>query len=465
MDILIITFLIYSFLIFIRRTKSYMVFFGLAIAAGLYILAETFNLYLTFLTLRYFVGVSILIFVIIFQNEIRKYFEFLGLIGTRQIKVGRFASQSPTTSDLIQACVRMAQDKIGALIVIQGKDNLDSYIEGGTSLDGLISEELLLSIFDPHSDGHDGALIISNNRITKFGAHLPLSTNFKEIGKHGTRHSAALGLTENTDALCIVVSEEKGKISIARDGKLKLLSQFIDLEKVLAKYSKEKFGVSTENFISYFVKHNLGLKVGALAFSIIIWFFTAYQAGIIERTYSVPITLNQVPESTIVQSYSPKELRVKVSGRGDSSFNDIDADDFKVNVDAADLQNGINEKTVARRNINIPGNLTLIDFEPTSFLLTATRYYLVEVPIAIVTSGEIDNELEITNTAITPTSVELWIPEGTAPPAEIFTENIDVSNLTESAIVPINLVMPENVRPVNSDVSINVAITIERRTL
>lgn len=249
-------------------------------ATGLYVCAKYFNLYLTLLTLRYFAGVSIILFVVIFQTEIRKYFEFLGLAGTRQIKVGPLASRSPSITEIIQSCVKMARTKIGALIIIQGKDTLDPFIEGGVQLDGVISEEILLSIFDPTSEGHDGALIVSNNRVSKFGVHLPLSTNFKEIGKRGTRHGAALGLSENTDALCIVVSEERGKISLCKEGKLKTLEDPSNFEKELEKFIKAKFpndSAPNEFSITKFFKHNLVLKAGSIAVAIILWFFTAYR--------------------------------------------------------------------------------------------------------------------------------------------------------------------------------------------
>ena len=242
LDILIIALLIYTLFLFLRNTRTLMAFLGLAFAVGLYLIAKSFNLYVTLMALKYFVGVAVLIFVIIFQSEIRKYFEFLGLIGSRQIKVLPLTSRSPSTSEIIQACVRMAQAKIGALIVIQGKVGLDQFTDGGIMLDGAISEELLSSIFEPHSYGHDGAVLINNNKVAKFAVHLPLSTNFKEIGKHGTRHSAAVGITEVTDAFTIVVSEENGKISVTRDGKLKTLQEFTELEKELEKYTRSKFG-------------------------------------------------------------------------------------------------------------------------------------------------------------------------------------------------------------------------------
>ena len=105
------------------------------------------------------------------------------------------------------------------MIVLQGNDPLERHINGGTNLDGIVSEPLLESLFDPHSIGHDGAVIIDGNRVTKFGCHLPLSMNTSKYENIGLRHTAALGLAERSDAICIVVSEERGTISLAYHGK------------------------------------------------------------------------------------------------------------------------------------------------------------------------------------------------------------------------------------------------------
>ena len=438
-----------------------MVFLGLAIAAGLYIVSRTFNLYLTFLTLRYLVGVSIVIFVIIFQVEIRKYFEFLGFVGTRQIKVGPLAPRSPLTAEIMQSCVQMAQAKVGALIVIQGKDNLDSLIEGGVSLDGVISEEVILSVFDPHSQGHDGALIIDNNRISKFGTQLPLSTNFKEIGKRGTRHGAALGLSENADALCIVVSEEKGKISICRDGKLKVLKKFDDLERELNKFIKLKFSVSTEKSFTRMIKNNFWLKFGAVFSAIVIWSFTAYQAGVVEKSFEVPLSLENIPNDVLIENYSPKELTVIVSGRGDSIFANISTEDFEIVYDATELTDGVHKETFDRKDIVIPSNLTLISFEPESFLLTSKKYFSTKIPVEPKIIGEVPQGFELKATVVTPDLVGIWVRKDEAAPTELATETIDITELTESAIVPVKLIVPEDIRLVNGDAIVNVALTIE----
>jgi diadenylate cyclase len=462
LDVTIIAILLYTLFIFFKSTKANMVLVGILIAFGLYVLSKTLNLYLTFITLRYFVGVSLVILVIIFQNEIRKYFEFLGLVGSRQIKVGPFTPKSPSTTELVQACVQMAQANIGALIVIQGKDALDSFLEGGTELDGIISEDIIHSIFDPHSDGHDGALIISNNRIVKFGAHLPLSTNFREIGKHGTRHGAALGLAENSDALCIIVSEEKGKISVAREGKLKTLTQFDDLQKEVEKFIKAKFTQTPKRTYGHFIKHNLSMKVLAAVVAMIIWFFTAYQAGISQKTFDVPVVFSEIPQNSIIEDLNPKTVKVTLTGRGDTVFSDISEDNLSINLDIDTLQTGVNKKEISRKNINLPANISMVEFDPPSVLLTAKKYFTVKVPVSIKTTGTLEEGFEITDILATPDTVELQVLQDTQPPAEIATEEIDISKYTDSVIIPIKIILPTDTRLLNGTEQINVAFTIEK---
>jgi hypothetical protein len=401
--------------------------------------------------------------VIIFQNEIRRYFEFLGFLGTRQIKVGILAPRGPSTTELIQACVNMAQSKTGALVVIQGKDNLDSLSEGGTPLDGVISEDVILSIFDPHSDGHDGALIIRNNRISRFGAHLPLSTNFKEIGKRGTRHSAALGLSENSDSLCIVVSEEKGKISFCKDGKLKALAKYADLERVLNRFIREKFAGPPENKLDHIFRHNFWLKAGALTTAILIWFFTAYQTGIIEKSFNVPIVLEKIPSDILVENYSPKEAHVTVSGRGDSIFSNITASDFDITYNVSNIKDGLSKIELTKKNIEIPSNLTLLKYEPESFLLTAKKYYTAKLPVKAMTTGSVPEGFELSSVVVTPEFVEVWVPQDASVPAEVLIDTIDVSNSEESVIMPVKMIIPEDIRLVNDDDTVNVALTIEEK--
>ena len=271
LDVTLISLLIYTVMVFFKRARSYTVFIGLVIAVGLYLLAKSLDLRLTLLAIKYFVSISVVVFVVVFQTELRMYFELLGLIGARQVGAKKFATKSPEMNEVFRACVEMAKHKYGALIVIKGRDAIDGFIAGGTELDGIIADETILSTFYPNSSGHDGAMIISNNRIDKFGVHLPLSINFKEIGKHGTRHAAGLGISESTDALCIVVSEEKGTISVCKDGKMKTLEDPKNLENEIDKFIKTRYEEASRGFFANVFRHNLWLKLTSVLLALGFW--------------------------------------------------------------------------------------------------------------------------------------------------------------------------------------------------
>lgn len=160
---------------------------------------------------------SVVVLLLAFQDDLKRFFERLAVWG-----LGR-QSGSPgdsTVESVVRTSLALANVRHGALIVLPGREPLDRHLEGGVPLDGTVSDLLLLSLFDPHSPGHDGAIVVDTERVRRFGVHLPLSADFAELGSRGTRHAAALGLTEQCDALVVVVSEERGVVSVAEGGSL-----------------------------------------------------------------------------------------------------------------------------------------------------------------------------------------------------------------------------------------------------
>lgn len=459
-DIVITAILIYSLVLFLRKTKGIMVVLGLAIAVMLYLLAGALDLYLTYIALRYFVSVSAIIFVIIFQVEIRRYFEFIGLMGSRKINGKKSISGKSEITEIVEASKKLTVEKLGALIIIQGQDDLDSLIEGGKELDGIISEEILMSIFDSHTDGHDGAVLIRDNKIIKFGAQLPLSTNFKELGKHGTRHSAALGLSEICDAMCIVVSEEKRKVSIAIDGKLNRLEQEEDLEREVRNFLRRKFRRQKQSPFTHFIKRNLLLRAGALATSVVIWFFMVYQAGIVTETYEVPITFEKPPENIFIEEYSPKQITVNVSGRGEGIFADLSGEDFEYVYDASELGGGVTKHTIVTEEITTPPNVTIENITPDTLLLTSIQFVSQKIPVKASIVGELEDGLNNSETVVTPEFIEVLVEQGKDIPTEIYTQEIDISDLKETTIVPTTLQLPKGIKVDLENKDINVAITI-----
>ncbi len=217
-DILIVAFLIYRILLYLSETRALQILVGLLLLLVLSVIAKFFHLYTLSFIFNNFITIGIFALLVIFQPEIRR---ILARIGEKQF--GIFSSEEEAEKvieEIVRACAVMSEDRIGALIVIEREVNLDNYIESGTVVNGEISKELLITIFWPGTPLHDGATIVRKNRLYKAGSFLPLSLNPNLPQTVGTRHRAAIGITEETDAVAVTVSEETGAISVSYSGKL-----------------------------------------------------------------------------------------------------------------------------------------------------------------------------------------------------------------------------------------------------
>ncbi len=220
-DILVVTMMIYLVLMILRETRSNAAMHGLVgvVVGGflVYMVARLIGLTATSLLFEQFWVVIVLIFLIVFQNEFRKALTDFG-----QLRVFRrfFARGGEHIEELLKAVRAFSRQKVGALICIERRNPLKVYADTGTAADALISSELLRTIFMTYSPLHDGAVIVRGDRIMAAGCILPLTSNPNVAKDLGTRHRAALGLSEETDSAVVVVSEETGVISLAVRGKL-----------------------------------------------------------------------------------------------------------------------------------------------------------------------------------------------------------------------------------------------------
>lgn len=226
-DIGIIAFVFYKLLGLIRETRAEQLVKGFLIILIISKLSEWAKLYAINYILQNTFTIGLIALVIIFQPELRKALEHLGrsqwLISNN--KKGSVEEQTRSINEIVDAVSVMSRKKIGALIVVERLIGINDIIDTGTILDATISADLLMNVFYPKSPLHDGAVIIKNNRLMAAGCLLPLSSN-KYISKElGTRHRAAMGMTESSDALIVIVSEETGAISMAVEGKLQ---RFLD---------------------------------------------------------------------------------------------------------------------------------------------------------------------------------------------------------------------------------------------
>lgn len=248
LDIAIMSFIIYRILIFLKGTKT----LKILISLSLFIFFTSFITGFFELTtlnwlLNNFISSLFLILVIIFYPEIRRGFLVMGRGAI--IKTTRNERNIEFVEEIIKTVHAMSISKIGALIVFQREDDLKEYLEDSTILNAKISKELLLSIFHPATPLHDGAVIIADGLIKAAGCFLPLTTSANLSKSLGTRHRAAIGITEETDCVCLVVSEETGNISIAVDGKITMKLDDNVLEKLLLKllFGKKRKEKSEKN--------------------------------------------------------------------------------------------------------------------------------------------------------------------------------------------------------------------------
>ena len=213
-DVLIVAVIIYSILSLIRGTRAMQISIGLMILGSTFFIARTFDLLALETISRDILFYLPFAVIILFQHEIRRALARMG--GDSFLIFRRRAAALPVDA-ILNACEILASRRVGALIAIEGAQTLREYEEAAKPVDAIVSAELLVTIFTPGGPLHDGAEIIRRNRIVVAGAFFPLTADGDTRLQHGTRHRAALGVTEESDALVIVISEENGSIAVARE--------------------------------------------------------------------------------------------------------------------------------------------------------------------------------------------------------------------------------------------------------
>ena len=227
-EILLITFLVYHILVWIKNTRAWSLLKGFMVIAGFILVAAFFEMNTILWIAQNAFGVAVTAVVVILQPELRKALEELGrknIISSivpfdtnRSSDEGRFSDK--TINEIVKACMEMGKVKTGALIVVEQNQSLSEYERTGIEVDGIVTSQLIINIFEKNTPLHDGAVIVRGNRITSATCYLPLSDNMALSKELGTRHRAGVGISEATDSMTVIVSEETGKISVAYEGKL-----------------------------------------------------------------------------------------------------------------------------------------------------------------------------------------------------------------------------------------------------
>lgn len=224
-EILIISFLVYHIMTWIKNTKAWFLMKGILIISAFIILAIIFQMNTILWIVENVISIAVIAVVVILQPELRRALEEIGrknfvfnILPFERTVLERFSDK--TVNDIVKASFEMGKVKTGALMVIEQQVTLAEYERTGIEVDGIVSSQLLINIFEHNTPLHDGAVIIRGNRIVSATCYLPLSDNLGISKELGTRHRAGIGISEATDALTIIVSEETGQVSVTYEGKL-----------------------------------------------------------------------------------------------------------------------------------------------------------------------------------------------------------------------------------------------------
>ncbi len=246
-EIILISFFVYQFMVWIKFTRAYTLLKGILVICGFLVIAYIFKMNTILWIASNLAGALITAIVVIFQPELRKVVEQLGqkkimaaLIPFDSGKEIRERFTDKTVNELIKACFDMAEVKTGALIVIEQEIRLDEYVRTGINLDAILTSQLLINIFEHNTPLHDGAVIVKQNRIVAATCYLPLSDNMELSKQLGTRHRAGVGISEVTDSVTIIVSEETGQVSVAQGGKLIRNVSSTQLREILERAQNKK---------------------------------------------------------------------------------------------------------------------------------------------------------------------------------------------------------------------------------
>lgn len=444
-DIGIVSFFLYTFINWFRKSASRRLLIAVTVFIIVYLLSRILGLYLTEMLIKILIAVISIAAILLFQSDIRRLIDLVGSWGgLRGSK--RTGILSSTVDLLTEACSRMAERHTGALIAIRGREIWDNCINGGIELNGKISQPLIYSIFNTKAPGHDGAILIEDNQILKFGAHLSLSTNLKEIGAGGTRHAAALGLSEKCDALVIAVSEERGTISVAEDGKLSIMSSGSELKERIERFWEKNYHKKTETSARWYKSKSLQTAVVAVLLSVTFWALFAYQSDKVYRTFTVPIEFRNLRSDLALEDPVPMEGRVTLSG-SEQAFRLFNPLNLVISIDMERLEKGDNEIMVARDNLELPSGVDLYRVEPRILKIRADAMKLVRVPVKVQTIGRLPENRRMLRLNAEPSYIMLRVPDNSYNiPKYVATEPIDLSGVRESSAIPSRLIPPRTTR-------------------
>ena len=435
-DIGLVSYILLRFYVLFRGTNAFRVLIGMTVLWFFQQVAVSLGLIVTSWVVQGVVALGAFIIIVVFRNEIRN------VLLARNLKsiLWDFSSKTVITAieTIVQSVHEMAQQKCGALLVFPGKEDLEEVVQGGIPWKGAISKEMILSIFWPDNPVHDGAAVIQGNQINQVAVILPVSRSDDLPSYYGTRHRAALGLAEATDALVILVSEERGDVVVARDSQLKTVKQKRRLEQVL----QEHMGVAVKKGRES-KKEKLAFIAAAL-FSVIfttgVWFSISRGVDTLV-TLQVPLEYTKRDLAMEIVNTSINTVNLELEGSG-ALIKSIRPDQVQVRLDLSKSKAGPNTFTITRKTISLPPGVVLKGVTPSVVAVELDVLIKKELPVQIDWVGRLPDHFILQEASVVPKTVEIIGAQRMLEKMlTLYTEKVPLNNLEVEGVITANVAL------------------------
>ncbi|MFC1852375.1 diadenylate cyclase [candidate division CSSED10-310 bacterium] len=460
LDIILLGLIVYLIYRTVRSMGTWKIAVGIAIGAVIFSIASLLELPAAEWIFANASSVLVLGLIIIFQPEIRRFLE-------RSLPFRRrwFTTESSKLGSLlIETLFMLSQRRWGAIIVIPGSDPVEQWLSGGTDADALPSIPLLLSLFDPDSPGHDGAVVLNHGRLSRYAVRLPLSKTSRLSSDYGTRHHAAMGLSEAIDALVFVVSEERGTVSFLNQGIMKKLESKEAAQDVLTKHfqkddSQLKTDKNIRKYSIFLLEIFLSLFVATLLWTMVVLGLTETR----EMIFTVPIEYTPPPKHLHLTGDPPAEVKVHLSGPL-SSLSSIDLSELRTIVDLSKALPGKQTLLLDGTNVQTPRSLRVIELYPSSLEIELKEVREIELLVSPQLLGKLHQGLTLTSVDVSPPLVKAFVPQeafsnGATP--KLLTTPVFLDNIYKSTTLFGKIIAPAGVQPADKrwpDVQIKISL-------
>jgi uncharacterized protein (TIGR00159 family) len=443
LDIILNGYILFRLYVLFRGTNAFRVLMGIALLWFLQRISASLGLVVTSWFVQGILALAALIIIVVFRNEIRAVLQTRNL---RSIFWGfpRASTQTPVEV-VVETVFELARRRIGALIVLPGSEDLSEAAHGGIPWQGILSREMMMSIFWPDNPVHDGAIIVDGNTVVEVGVILPLSHRQDLPSSYGTRHRAAAGLAETTDALVLAVSEERGSVSIAKGERIRVVQGKEELAWLLEQHlgvsvtpkkrlMKEKFELSAAAMISFLFIAGVWLS------------FTHGQDTLI--TLDTPVEYMRRDPGLEIIGTSANAVRLELSGSL-TLLRSIRPEQVKVQLDLSKGTAGPNPFPITPKEVSLPPGVALRSVKPPVVDVTLDVVIRKDLPVQVDWAGKMRQDLILTQVKISPERIQVTGPKEILDNrATLYTEKVYVDNLEKSGSLTAQILFsPASLKP------------------